>query len=39
MTNGISVDFSDKKYEKLVIEVAKGESDKQQIAKFFESCP
>jgi len=35
--NGISVDFSDEQYETLVIEVAEGKTNKQQIAMFFES--
>lgn len=35
--NGVSVDFSDKKYEALVIEVAEGKADKEKIAKFFET--
>lgn len=34
--NGISVDFSDEKYEVLVVAVAEGKADKQQIAQFFE---
>lgn len=33
--NGISVDFSDHKYELLVIEVAEGKADKQKISEFF----
>ncbi len=35
--NGKNTDFSDKKYEQLIIKVAKGEAKKENIAKFFES--
>lgn len=33
--NGASVDFSDEEYEALIINVAEGKVDKQQIAEFF----
>ncbi len=35
--NGENTDFSDKEYEKLIINVAKGEAKKEHIAHFFES--
>ena len=34
--NGMNTDFSDKKYEHLIIKVAKGETKKEEIAHFFE---
>lgn len=34
--NGLNTDFSDKKYEQLIIKVAKGEAKKENISQFFE---
>lgn len=34
--NGKSTNFPDKKYEQLIIDVAKGEAKKEDIARFFE---
>lgn len=37
--NGINTDFSDKEYEKLIVEVAKGQTKKEEISFFFKnSC-
>lgn len=35
--NGKNTDFSDEEYEQLIIKVAKGESKKENIARFFEN--
>lgn len=35
--NGMSTDFSDKEYENLILEVAKGEVKKDEIALFFQN--
>ncbi|MGH2639825.1 MAG: type II toxin-antitoxin system death-on-curing family toxin [Rhabdochlamydiaceae bacterium] len=35
--NGVKIDFPDERYEELVVSVADGKADKQQIAQFFES--
>ncbi len=36
--NGINTDFSDKKYEDLILEVAKGNTKKEEIALFFQNA-
>lgn len=35
--NGVALDFSEEEFEALVMDVAEGKANKQQIAKFFQS--